>query len=196
MNAMQGKFFLPSVIVLATLLIACAPKVANSAENQVVMSGSRSEAITTAHPENFPSVPPADCPVTVPQEPAFVPPPPYDQLGQEGEFWYGSNSLWTSVRRNGTWEGLPLSQDGYIQKVLWWRAGYDREAEPEPVLKVTAERIDAKAPPGESSTATNASAGDIGTAMLVGLNLPAPGCWKITGKYGEVELSFVVWILP
>jgi hypothetical protein len=61
---------------------------------------------------------------------------------------------------------------------------------------VTAERIDVKAPPGESSGATNASSGDIGTAMLVGVNLPTPGCWKITGRYKEDELSFVVWVAP
>jgi hypothetical protein len=61
---------------------------------------------------------------------------------------------------------------------------------------VTAERIDGKAPRGESSEATNASSGDIGVAMLVGVNLPTPGCWKITGNYKEEKLSFVVWVAP
>lgn len=194
---MPGKYFIPSILVIATLLIACGPKAENNTEKQVTISRSSPASITeAAQLEEFPSVPPEDCPITVPQDPPFVPPPPYDQLGLDGEFWHGSNSLWTAVRRNGTWEGLPLYQGGYIQKVFWWREGYDREAESEPALLVAAERIDAKAPPGESSEATNASAGDIGTAMLVGVNLPTPGCWKITGNYGNSVSSFVVWVVP
>ena len=32
--------------------------------------------------------------------------------------------------------------------------------------------------------------------MLVGVDFPTLGCWKITGKYAyaDVELSFVVWV--
>lgn len=194
---MPGKYFVPSILVIATLLIACEPKAENNTEKQVTISRSSPASISeAAQPEEFPSVPPEDCPITVPQDPPFVPPPPYDHLGFDGEFWHGSNSLWTAVRRNGAWESLPLYQGGYIQKVFWWREGYDWEAESEPALMVTAERIDAKAPPGESSEATNASSGDIGTAMLVGVNLPTPGCWKITGRYKEQELSFIVWVTP
>jgi hypothetical protein len=43
--------------------------------------------------------------------------------------------------------------------------------------------------------ATNASA-DFGTAMLTGVVVPEIGCWKITGKYAQAELSFVVWVAP
>jgi hypothetical protein len=32
--------------------------------------------------------------------------------------------------------------------------------------------------------------------MLVGIDLPTLGCWKITGKYADAELSFVVWVAP
>ena len=194
---MPGKYFISSILVIATLLIACGPKVENNTEKKMTISRASAASITeAAQPDEFSPVPPADCPITVPQDPPFVPPPPSDHLGSDGEFWFGSSSLWTAVRRNGTWDGLPLYQGGYIQKVFWWREGYDRQAEPEPALMVTAERIDAKALPGESSEATNVSAGDIGVAMLVGLNLPAPGCWKITGNYKEQELSFVVWVAP
>ena len=194
---MSGKYLIPSILVIATMLIACGPKAENNTEKQVAISRSGAVSITkAAQPEEFPIVPPEDCPITVPQDPPFVPPPSYDHPGFDGEFWYGSESLWTAVRRNGTWDGLPHNSSGYTQKVFWWREGYDREAEPEPLLIVTAERIGAKAPRGESSDATNASAGDIGTAMLVGVNLPTPGCWKITGKYKDEELSFVVWVAP
>jgi len=125
-----------------------------------------------------------------------MPPPPYDKLGFEGEFWYGSNSLWTEVRQNGIWEALPHNPEGYTQKVFWWRNGYVWTDEPEPALTMTAERLDAKVPIVSASKATNAHASDIGSAMLVGIDLPSLGCWKITGKYRDAELSFVVWVAP
>jgi asparagine N-glycosylation enzyme membrane subunit Stt3 len=78
--------------------------------------------------------------------------------------------------------------------VFWWRDGYVWTEEPEPALSVTAERLDAPAPVLHGSKATNAYASDIGSAMLVGVDFPTLGCWKITGKYKEAELSFVVWV--
>jgi hypothetical protein len=56
--------------------------------------------------------------------------------------------------------------------------------------------LDAPAPPLIGSKGTNAYAGDIGSAMLVGVDFPTLGCWKITGQYADAELSFVVWVAP
>lgn len=195
---MERKYFIPSVLVMVTLLGACAPKGANHVENQMTI-GNKPQGVLvteTAQPEKFSSVPPPDCPVTVPQESPFVPPPPYDRLGFVGEFWYGSNALWTAVRRDGTWSALPHNPGGYTQKVFWWREGYSISEEPEPALTVTAERLDGEAPSIKGSKATNASASDIGSAMLLGMDLPTLGCWRITGNYGEEELSFVMWVAP
>ena len=137
------------------------------------------------------------CPLTVPQVPAFTPPAPYDSLNSfKDHFWFGSNVLWTIIPSNGTWGSLPLNPSGYTQKILWWRDGYVWDQEPEPNLIVTGERLDASAPPLITSKATNAFASDIGSAMLVGVDFPTPGCWKITGKYNNVELSFVIWVAP
>jgi len=72
--------------------------------------------------------------------------------------------------------------------------GYDWSAEPEPALTVTGKRLDGEAPPLVASKATNAYAADIGSAMLVGVDIPTAGCWEITGQYGEQELSFVVQV--
>ncbi len=45
------------------------------------------------------------------------------------------------------------------------------------------------------SPATNAyNAAEIGSAMLVGVRIPTPGGWEITGQYGGTTLSFVVWL--
>jgi hypothetical protein len=154
------------------------------------------EPTPTAQTEIVSSTPPETCPITLPQDPPFVPPAPYSDLGFEGEFWYGSPALWTAIRHNGTWEALPHNPEGYTQKVFWWRDGYVWNEEPEPELIVTGERLDAMAPPLKSSKATNAYASDIGSAMLTGVDLPTVGCWKITGKYKDAELSFVVWVAP
>jgi hypothetical protein len=80
--------------------------------------------------------------------------------------------------------------------VFWWREEYVWNEEPQPELIVTGERLDAAAPPLIASDATNASASDIGSAMLVGIDLPTLGCWKITGNYADAKLSFVVWVAP
>ena len=32
--------------------------------------------------------------------------------------------------------------------------------------------------------------------MVVGINIPSLGCWKITGRYQDEELSFVICVAP
>jgi hypothetical protein len=184
-----------SILILASLLAACAENAAAQA-NEVEPTSPPLRTPTVAS-EVVPKDPPKDCPLTVPQEPAFVPPSPYDALGWKEHFWFGSSPLWTSLPRNGIWSGLPFNPSaGYTQKVFWWRDGYVWTEEPEPNLIMTGERLDAKAPPLRASKATNAYAGDIGSAMLVGVDFPTAGCWKVTGKYNDAELSFVVWVAP
>jgi hypothetical protein len=56
--------------------------------------------------------------------------------------------------------------------------------------------LDAEAPPLSVSRATNAFAEDIQSAMLVGVDFPALGCWEITGRYADAQLRFVVWVAP
>ncbi len=177
------------ILILAGLPTACAGNMATSASTPAV-------TVSTASPETVSEDSPKDCPLTVPQEPAFVPPSPYDTLNSfKDYFWFGSNSLWTIIPQNGIWDGLPFSpSSGYTQKVLWWRDGYVWIEEPEPNLIVTGERLDSSDPPLRASKATNAYASDIGSAMLVGVDIPTAGCWKLTGKYNDVELSFVVWV--
>ena len=191
---MQRLHFLLSILILAALVIGCAPKAAAQPEPVKALEDPMPTQTITS--EVVPHDPPASCPITIPQNPPFTPPAPYDSMGFEEEFWYGSSSLWTAVRESGVWEALPHNPEGYTQKVFWWRDGYVWTNEPEPALTVTGERLDAPAPPLNVSKATNASASDIGSAMLVGVDMPTLGCWKITGKYGDAQLSFVVWVAP
>src|SRR3990172_11533760 len=200
---MQRLYFLLSILILASLLAGCAPSTnAQSKEVEAVDSNvpadlpEKSNSAGSAEVKTVSKDPPTDCPLTVPQDPLFTPPSAYSDLGFEGEFWYGSNSLWTAIPQNGVWSGLLYNPEGYTQKVFWWREGYVWTEEPEPALTVTGERLDATAPQLNVSKATNAYAGDIGSAMLVGVDFPTLGCWKITGQYEKTELSFVVWVAP
>jgi hypothetical protein len=136
------------------------------------------------------------CPITTPLDPPFTPPEPAPHSAPRDNFWYGSDSLWTALPQNGVWADLPHHPEGYTQKLIWGRKGYSWMEEPEPQLTVSGRRIDEHAPPLRADKASNAYAGDIGSVMMVGVDFPALGCWEITGRYAEAELSFVVWVGP
>ena len=146
----------------------------------------------------LPAVPPATCPITLPAGVAFIPPSPYPATppaNYSDQFWYGTAGLWTLLRVDGTWTNLPLDNSGYSQKLFWWRAGYSSSAEPNPKLTVTGKRLDSSAAPLTASRASNAMS-DLGQSMDIGILIPTPGCWEITGQYNDHKLSFVVWVAP
>jgi hypothetical protein len=137
------------------------------------------------------------CPVTSPPEDVFRPPAPYPQRPTHANyFWYGRGDLWTMLEKSGEWKRLPRNENGFRQKVFWWRPGFSGLTEPRPDLRVSGRRID-----GEGAftghIATNARHEDFGGwAMLTGVDVPAPGCWELTGVYKDHRLSFVVWVQP
>jgi hypothetical protein len=151
-------------------------------------------SIVTADSGTVPNHAPSSCPVTLPQYPPFMPPPPHALYPSANHFWYGTDSLWTVVPKNGTWSALAHNAQGYRQKIFWWRKDYFWQYEPEPRLSVTGRRLDAPAPPLHVSKTTNAFAEDIQSAMLVGVDFPTVGCWEITGSYAGTELRFVIWV--
>jgi hypothetical protein len=136
------------------------------------------------------------CPVTLPPDPPFIPPPPYPEVPPGDYFWYGSNSLWTVVPKDGIWSQLPHNPTGYTQKLPWWREGYSWTEEPEPALTVTGRRLDADGPGFQVADANGAFAPEFQSAMMMGMDLPTLGCWEITGQYKDQELSFVVKVEP
>jgi hypothetical protein len=149
-----------------------------------------------ASPMRPPLYPPDSCPITQPQDPAFIPPEPYAAQAPYSEFWYGSNGLWTMLQPDGRWYDLPHDEDGFTQKVFWWREGYDMTKEPQPRITVSGRRLDVDAPTFEHTQGTNGYHADMGQFMLAGVEIPTAGCWEITGRYGQAELSFVVWVAP
>ena len=209
---MQRWYLYSPIVILALLLVACnaygdsQPVGALAAQPSAIAQ----DIDPTASPEAFikPTAtaaidstivsnnPPDTCPITAPPNPPLTPPSPYLVSPGAGYFLYGTDALWTAVPGNGVWSALPHNPEGYTQKVFWWRQGYSWTEEPEPQLTVTGRRLDAPAPPLNVSRATNAFAEDIGSAMLVGVDFPTLGCWEISGRYADAELSFVVWVAP
>ena len=80
------------------------------------------------------------------------------------------------------------------EKTFWWSESFSLMRELEPDITVTAEHLDGSAPKVEAEPGTNGSHPDLGDFMLVGLELPQPGCWKLTAQYKEATLSYVVWV--
>jgi hypothetical protein len=192
---MHKLYIFLSIPILVLFLSGCASN-AIAQSNELSPTSTPEKVQPTATPEVLSRNPPASCPVTVPQDPTFIPPAPYLPNGPFPDwFWYGSNSLWVAIPSGSVWRPMPNNAEGYSDKMFWWREGYIWNEEPEPNLMVIGERLDAKALPLRASKATNAYASDIGSAMLLGVDFPTLGCWKITGRYNdEAELSFVVWV--
>lgn len=147
-------------------------------------------------------LPPASCPVTVPPAIPFTPPSPYPSDVGETSFWLGTGKLWVDRPKSGVWDGWRPHEPGREHRVdpltvktFWWSADYDPIKEENAELKVTGRRLDGNAPPLVTSETTNAFPTPA-TAMLVGVYVPTPGCWEITGEYKDQKLSFVVWVTP
>jgi hypothetical protein len=136
-----------------------------------------------------------DCPITIPSQP-YIARAPY--LAQPPAYyhsvWYGSDDLWTMVDPSGATFG---------EKTFWWSRNFNIEDERYPQIAVTGRRLDApgsfasttgctpRSGPCVGGDATNAYA-DFGTAMLVGVHIPARGCWEIRAHYKGAELAYIV----
>jgi hypothetical protein len=140
----------------------------------------------------------APTPVTKPPVHPFVPPSPYPSKPSPDGFWFGTNNLWTDLGADETWSSLPHWSDGtFRQKLFWWRQGYDVHTEPQPKLTVTGTRLGSSALPLLlADRASNGWVQPDQPFMVVGINLPTLGCWKITAHYQDEDLSFVVWVTP
>jgi hypothetical protein len=184
-----------AVLALAIVAVAvgCSWAVGGAAPSAEPTSPSRSAtaARQTVSPD------PA-CPLTRPDPPFFAPEPwPRTPPGRYGAAWYGTADLWTMLAPAGeVWAGLPAGPNGaYGQKTFWWSVRWSIEEERMPSISVSGRRLDGPGsfqvgPPG-----TNAFA-DFGVAMLVGIDIPSAGCWELTGRYRDAELSYVVWVAP
>jgi hypothetical protein len=143
---------------------------------------------------------PQDCPVTVPngRTPAGVRP---------GSDEHGNSRLTTLLGGNGTFVVAPTSAPEYLHpdggiavdgvlkpdgsvsiKQGWWRGQGVRGR-----VRIRAWRLDAPAPRVDR-TIPPAGYGLTGF-QATGLELPATGCWKVTGSVGAASLTFVTLVL-
>lgn len=107
--------------------------------------------------------------------------------------WYGSEKLAALIPKDGHWMGMGPESD-YGDKFWWWRKGFNAKTEARPDLIVTASRIDVTAPSVETQYATSGW-NSTWNAMLVGMEFPTSGCWKVTGRYaGETVLTVVLLV--
>ena len=138
---------------------------------------------------------PESCPVTKPPAHPFVPPSPYPR--QADGFWFGTNKLWMHLPTDGTWKlGHYRPNDtAFRQKLFWWREGYDWHNDSHPMLKVTGKRLDSPAPPFGTEHGNAGWTDDSNHPFIVvGIDIPTLGCWKLTGRFEDAELSFVIWV--
>lgn len=139
------------------------------------------------------------CPVTKPPAQPFVPPPPYWRDHGSDRFWYGTESLWTLLPVQGTWNihnNVLESQGGYRTKLTYWQRGFDWRKEPKPELIVVAKPLDREAPIVAAAPASAVFVTTDKPAMMTGIDIPSVGCWKVTAQYRGNELSFIVSVQP
>jgi hypothetical protein len=136
----------------------------------------------------------SNCPLTQ-SDPTFAPPRQAgaDWTGKDGH-WRGSPALWTLIAPGGDiWRGLPRTEAGFTQKTFWWSEDFRVNVEPTPQIFVVGRRLDGPGAFG-FGPGTNAGGSDIGSAMLVGIDVPTAGCWEMTASYRSAELTIVVWV--
>ncbi len=133
-------------------------------------------------PDSGLAKPKFECPVTEPN--GFVPPPPWNGMqASDGTAWHGTTDLWTLV-----------SVDEYVpRKSLWWTSTFtDGTTQPTPQVTVRYERLDIDDEPViQPAPANNAFTPEYGWLIINGREPDEPGCWRATGTYKEVSLSYV-----
>jgi hypothetical protein len=140
---------------------------------------------------------PETCPVTKPSMQPFVPPQPSLSEPFPGQFWFGTDGLWTALPETGAWIGLGHYTPGdptFRQKLAFWRQGFDAHVATEAKLTVSGRRIDSLAAPLQTDGPGTPSWTDHDQFFMTGINFPTIGCWEITRRYEDATLTFVVWV--
>jgi len=144
---------------------------------------------------------PENCLVTRVESQRFSPREAYRTAWGDTDDWYGTSKLWTRLRVEGKWPTTQkwLPKAVFRDKLFWWREGYNARYSPyrerKPNLIVTAKKLDGTGQMLTLDNATNAIRAGI-SAMLVLIDVPTEGCWQVTAKYEDANLSYIVWVGP
>ena len=101
------------------------------------------------------------------------------------------------IDRDGeVWAGLPVDDGLFGQKWIWWSDAPTETAEAMLPITVTGRQLDGSASleAKAGGPGNNGFREDIGPFMMVGIEIPAAGCWELTARYGDAELSYVVMV--
>jgi hypothetical protein len=120
---------------------------------------------------------PHDCPVTLPAT--------QQTTANGSEFIHSGNHLHVWLPTQGRWPESPRTLKWYFNG-----ASPSRTASQ---LKVIAHRIDGDETPAIIEPPKMVRSEDDAAALVTRVELPAAGCWRISGQYGDEHLSFVVW---
>ena len=105
--------------------------------------------------------------------------------------WYGSDALAVLILSDGSWTSKDQGRN-YDDKFWLWRRGYDATTELTPDLVITGVKLDDDelAQSIHIDNATNASNGrdKASHRMLMGMEFPSAGCWKLTATYKHVDI--------
>jgi hypothetical protein len=121
------------------------------------------------------------CEVTIPNGQA----PPGETPGPT---YHGNGRLWVGLPHDGRLVAgaAPRLRDGSMAlKFGWWRGVRG-------LLLIDGHRLDGPAPQLLSSIP--AGYGDLGFQATT-LVFPTDGCWQVTGRVGDDELSFVIRVV-
>jgi hypothetical protein len=102
-----------------------------------------------------------------------------------GSAMHGNGRIWVGLWPANVvvWEP---SRDGSIDaKFGWWRGV-------EGALRISGRRLDGAAPPLRADVPSGY--GDRGF-QATGIRFPAAGCWQVTGRVGDAELTFVTLVV-
>ena len=176
---MTSHRFALGVLVAASTVSGCST--AGSAP-------SGSPASATAPSSQSPTRPVGVCPTTTssgtatpPASLGYRPPPPVSYVKD----WYGNDALWVMLPPTGKLPVTSRDPDGRLgTKFPWYRLASGE-------VQVTAERLDGPTGNFNADVGTVPEYGDRGFAPSM-LYWSAPGCWRVTGRLADKELTFVV----
>jgi hypothetical protein len=136
----------------------------------------------------------ADCPVTLPSSSPVVVP---EDEPSASHAWFGSEALAIHLPSDGVWRGM--GRDHHYRDKLWfWRRGYSARSETQPKLTLDGVKQGADEERLHIADATNAFGPDW-DRMLVGMEFPSAGCWRVTATYVRAdihhEVTFVVEVV-